>query len=256
MQLRPAILGVLSFVCACSGSTARPADSTPRPEDGPSTGPTSTVDAGPTGDTDAGGEATRVRRTTPEMWALLDRLNGWCASYPGECNLYERPEAFPDQVSSGESNGFLSDAKQRLDALGADYLFNISFLRYEARSENDIGLMIGGNFAPDHLGPDVYAAILQRVHTDPEEYLDVFTGRFLARVTTPEALADLMPEAILGELQADAPKRVRELAVGILEACEKAIVESPPAAEDSEEGRRLVHLRSRANQLRRLAVPE
>jgi hypothetical protein len=257
----PCLASLVCLALGCSGSAARPADSTPRPADAtPLDTPTAPAVADVAADANAGdatpdaGPTTAVR-TTPEMWALLDRLNGWCESYPGECNLYERPEAFPDQVSSGETNGFLSDAKQRLDALGADYLFNISFMRYEARSESDIGLMIGGNFAVDHLGPDVYAAILQRAHSDPQEYLDVFTQRFLARVTAPEALPDLMPEAFLAELQADAPGRVRELAATILAACEKTIADSPPGAdEDSEEGRRLARLRGRANQLRPLTA--
>ena len=166
MPFQPAILGVLSLAVGCSSSAARAAVS--RPE-APAEAAQAAADANTIDDETADGEASPVRRTTPEMWALLDRLNGWCTSYPGECNLHERPAEYPDQVASGETNGFLSDAKQRLDALGADYLFNISFLRYQARSEYDIGLMIGGNFAVDHLGPELHGKILQRAHADPTE---------------------------------------------------------------------------------------
>jgi hypothetical protein len=198
-----------------------------------------------------------VATTDPDAdpWALLDRLNGWCESYPGECNLYENPHEFPDQASTGESNGFLSDAKERLDALGFDYGFDVGRHRYLSRSEADINLMIGGSFAVDHVGPEAHAAVLQRVHARPQEYLDVFERRLLERLSTPDALADLLPEVFLFELEPDAPDEVRVLASVLLDACERAIADSSPAADaDTEEGRRLYRLRGRAAGLRRLAT--
>jgi hypothetical protein len=66
----------------------------------------------------------------PEAQALVERLNGWCASYPDECVLFEFPDSSPDRASTGETNGFLGDAKQRLEALGVTCVFDRSTARY------------------------------------------------------------------------------------------------------------------------------
>jgi hypothetical protein len=100
-----------------------------------STAPVSTVapgDAGPSlvAPPAEAGPAEAGEPVAGEPSALLERLNGWCASYPDECLLFEYPREFPDRVSSGESNGFLGDAKERLAALGVAVAFDREARRY------------------------------------------------------------------------------------------------------------------------------
>ena len=45
----------------------------------------------------------------------LKRLNGW---HREECDVAERPSQYPGRVSSGETNGFISSAKEALARLG------------------------------------------------------------------------------------------------------------------------------------------
>ncbi|MBI5498647.1 MAG: hypothetical protein HY907_00265 [Deltaproteobacteria bacterium] len=242
MRCWTACVGCL--LLGCSGGVG---SAGPRPEEA--------IGAAGAGD-EAGGVAPAAGSCPDdESWALVDRLDGWCASFPGECNLHEFPEDYPDQAATGETNGFLGDGLQRLALLGCDVVYQRGFMRYALREEDDLWQMVGGSFAVDHLGPDVVAGILARVHAAPERYLDVFARRFLDRLSTADALADLYPAAFLREVRDAAPARVEELASTLLAACETAIAATPePADEDSEAGRRLVRLRSQAATLRVLAA--
>ena len=59
--------------------------------------------------------------------ALLDRLNGWDRD---ECDVIERPQAHPGFVAAGESNGFVSDCKDRLHKAGVEVAWNPELKRY------------------------------------------------------------------------------------------------------------------------------
>jgi len=43
----------------------------------------------------------------------------------------------------------------------------------------DIQIIVGGNFSPDHLGPEQYQLIIDRVLARPDIYLDEFTRMYL-----------------------------------------------------------------------------
>ena len=101
--MRSLSMTILIGYLGCGTSAAPPAD-VPQPADEPTLG--------------------------PEAQALVERLNGWCASYPDECVLFEFPGSSPERASSGETNGFLGDAKQRLEALGVTCVFDRLTARY------------------------------------------------------------------------------------------------------------------------------
>ena len=50
--------------------------------------------------------------------AELARLNRWCAGQD-DCDVSERPGAYPGRVAHGETNGFILSSRERLAALGA-----------------------------------------------------------------------------------------------------------------------------------------
>jgi hypothetical protein len=45
--------------------------------------------------------------------------------------------------------------------------------------EDDIHIIVGGNFTPDSLGPEVYHEILTRARSRAKEYIEVFESLFL-----------------------------------------------------------------------------
>jgi hypothetical protein len=61
--------------------------------------------------------------------AELDRLNRWCASHD-DCDVHERPAAYPGRKAHGETNGFILDAKERLRGLGVAAVWDGSTRRY------------------------------------------------------------------------------------------------------------------------------
>lgn len=76
--------------------------------------------------------------------------------------------------------------------------------------ENDVLLVIGGNFTPDHLGPEGYAEVVARVRKQPEVYLSTFESMALGANFDALTLSRLHPEALLKQLAGFAPGRVQQ----------------------------------------------
>lgn len=59
---------------------------------------------------------------------LIDHLNTW---YKDELDAYERPDAYPNLATSGETNGWVEEHKRMLKELGANVFWNKEKKRYE-----------------------------------------------------------------------------------------------------------------------------
>lgn len=58
---------------------------------------------------------------------ILDKLNAW---HSEETDVFERPHVYKNQISSGETNGFLSVHKDALDALGVQVQWDVNRMKY------------------------------------------------------------------------------------------------------------------------------
>ena len=56
--------------------------------------------------------------------------------------------------------------------------------------DQDIAIIVGGSFSPDHIGPTKYQQIVRRVRAAPDRHLQAFERRFLRPGVEPLALAD------------------------------------------------------------------
>src|SRR5262249_62389364 len=83
----------------------------------------------------------------------------------------ENPAVDRTRTAKRATRDRIAADRRRLKALGVDVAWNIGTLRFETPIETDLGVMIGGNFAPDHLGPNVYEAIRKRATAQPKQYL-------------------------------------------------------------------------------------
>jgi len=63
----------------------------------------------------------------PKALILLGKLNSWDGE---ECDIHERPEAYPDRVASGESNGWIDTHKEGLAKLGYEVAWDAKVRRY------------------------------------------------------------------------------------------------------------------------------
>jgi hypothetical protein len=63
----------------------------------------------------------------PGTLAELDRLNSW---YPDECDVYERPAAYPGRKASGETGGFVTSSKEALAKRGVTVSWDPAAHRY------------------------------------------------------------------------------------------------------------------------------
>ncbi len=78
--------------------------------------------------------------------------------------------------------------------------------------DSDLNTIVSGFFAVDHLGPDAYEAVRQRVRNNPDAYLDAFEAKFLGSKFDAMAHSDLQLAAFLRLLVDERPERVRLLA--------------------------------------------
>ncbi len=70
---------------------------------------------------------------------------------------------------------------------------------------DDIGTIVGGNFTPDGLGPEVYERIKSRVAADPAGYAREFDAMYGCEHFDPMKLADLyLPTFVVVLREADA----------------------------------------------------
>jgi hypothetical protein len=79
--------------------------------------------------------------------------------------------------------------------------------------ERDLDVMMGGNFAADHLGPTAYDAIVARAHASATSYLDVYERRYLGETIVAPPAQPLAPLALLRK---DAPSRTTDFASRLL----------------------------------------
>lgn len=63
-----------------------------------------------------------------ETHRLVDHLNTWDKD---ELDAFERPQAYPGFVTSGETNGWVGEHKSQLNELGASVSWNKEKMKYE-----------------------------------------------------------------------------------------------------------------------------
>ena len=85
----------------------------------------------------------------------------------------------------------------------------------DERIEADIRLAVGGMFAPDHLGPEVFAEIEGRMAAAPAAYARNI-GELYGRLPPPPELPSLHVTALLVRLHAGAPDETGETAHALL----------------------------------------
>ncbi len=66
--------------------------------------------------------------------------------------------------------------------------------------EEDVWVIIGGQFTPDHLGPQRHRELLERLVTEPAAYLGALESLLLTTERSPADLSALYPEALLEPL--------------------------------------------------------
>ncbi|MFH2010479.1 MAG: hypothetical protein ABI333_28020 [bacterium] len=71
----------------------------------------------------------RVSSSADRIRAELSRLNRWCSGQD-DCDVLERPQAYPGRVAHGETGGFVTDARARLRQLGAEIAWDRAARRY------------------------------------------------------------------------------------------------------------------------------
>ncbi len=83
-------------------------------------------------------EEVLVRSNRLRFWLLpvgaaepLSRLDSWDKE---ECDVAERPAAYPGRVASGETNGYLETQKQALAALGVEVVWDPGSRRYRVKA--------------------------------------------------------------------------------------------------------------------------
>ncbi len=111
-------------------------------------------------------------------------------------------------------------------------------------------LIIGGNFSPDHIGPEEYDRYTRDVRTHPIEYLNGLE-HFL-RSATDEELSDVYPYVILNIIKKSSDRRFREVShcarmrykIAISRVKKRNIIQA-----DNEDVRRVQRLESTFNQV-------
>ncbi|WP_305044241.1 hypothetical protein [Geoalkalibacter sp.] len=89
---------------------------------------------------------------------------------------------------------------------------------------SDILLVVGGNFTPDHLGPEGYAVVAARLRAAPEDYLSAFEKMFIGENFDALNLSRLHPVALLKQLAGTSPSRVRQTAERLLKQLDAVLV--------------------------------
>ncbi|MBI4902286.1 MAG: hypothetical protein HY820_01540 [Acidobacteria bacterium] len=91
-----------------------------------------------------------------------------------------------------------------------------------SRIAKDIGVIVGGHFTPDHLGP-LFNQISARARSQAAEYLRVFESLYITRPMNARAQSNLHLVALLKLLSPQEPARVRQLASALLGRYETAM---------------------------------
>ncbi len=85
----------------------------------------------------------------------------------------------------------------------------------DAQIEADLRIVVGGTFAPDHLGPEAYDAIEARLAAHPAAYA-AKAGEIFGHMPAPQELPGLHTTALLVRLHAGAPEETGVAAHAIL----------------------------------------
>lgn len=184
-----------------------------------------------------------------EGLAVLARMNEWCTAQADECDVAERPDAHPGRAASGETNGWIHSHREQAAEHGITAVWDVGGRRFVPQVEHDLGLIIGGHFSPDHLGPDVHAAIIERARARAPLYLGVLMERVL--VDDPGWLSSMhvqnVPRLVAEVARAEARAVSERLLVTYRQA---AAASDPPPADDEY---RLTRLQDRIRTLEALA---
>jgi hypothetical protein len=90
--------------------------------------------------------------------------------------------------------------------------------------KKDIQMIVGGHFTPAAIGPQDYEAVLSRMKSQPDAYLDAFEDAFVGAHFDPQAQSDLYVAGFLKYLREVAPERVRALAEHLLKQYNAVLV--------------------------------
>lgn len=160
--------------------------------------------------------------------AALERLNEWCASYPDECDVAERPEAHPQRVPSGETGGWLRSQRAALSDVGLEVVWDPRARRFAPLLERDVRTVASGTFSVDHVGPEAHAAIVGRLRAQAGLALGLLVRH--AEALDPAGLSNLHPSAVLALSRASEPALTRVAAARLAALYREAIdvAVSPP----------------------------
>lgn len=81
----------------------------------------------------------------------------------------------------------------------------------------DIQTIVGGNFTPDGVGPDVHRQTLERLRRRPSEYLATFSEMYAGSRFEPQKWADLHLPTFLELVRPEEPQRSGETARRLIE---------------------------------------
>lgn len=88
--------------------------------------------------------------------------------------------------------------------------------------DRDLATIVGGHFSPDHLGPDAYRQILDRVRANASGYAQAFTRRYITRLD-PMRVADLYLPEFIRILAQHAPDTAAQLRTQLTTALAAAV---------------------------------
>ena len=63
--------------------------------------------------------------------------------------------------------------------------------------DQDLAIIVGGSFSPDHIGPTAHQQIVRRVRAAPDQYLQAFERRCVMIKLQPETAGNIMIQMYL-----------------------------------------------------------
>jgi hypothetical protein len=169
------------------------------------------------------------------MLALVVALHWGCSSQPSlpadsaqATAAQTSPESIPStthgahSADTAASTGSPSDSGNALDA---------------SRIASDVSLIVGGNFAVDHIGPEAYDAVVKRFESAPSAYVAESVAQ--AKGFSRARLSGSYVEALLTRAKPLAPGAVRSAATELLPIYRSAESASVKAPSDPSEPSRL-----------------